>query len=210
MLQLPEVHSVLASAGQAGAMIAEVASLRETTAGDQDVILPPKIFRHLLQLLANLLDKPVKLIKEQRRPRCRRPPLDVVVDVDLAVQPPVLISSGHQLEVAVFLTDGGVCPVIKVLVISLPLTLHSPPVIPAELGADSAPVTDAGHHQVTPHPVIQGQPERHVAAPASEAAVQLQPRDLVTEQPPRGQEVTVGEVITRTWDTKAGLVHITT
>ena len=55
MLQLPEVHSVLASTGQAGAMIAEVASLRETTAGDQDVILPPKIFRHLLQLLANLV-----------------------------------------------------------------------------------------------------------------------------------------------------------
>ena len=48
MLQLPEVHSVLASAGQAGAMIAEVASLRETTAGDQDVILPPKLIRHLL------------------------------------------------------------------------------------------------------------------------------------------------------------------
>ena len=53
MLQLPEVHSVLASTGQARAMIAEMASLCETTARDQDVILPPKISRQ--KLLANLL-----------------------------------------------------------------------------------------------------------------------------------------------------------
>ena len=70
------------------------------------------------------MDKPVKLIKKQRRPRFRRPPLDVGVDVDLAVQPPVLISPGHELEVAVFLIDGSVCPVIKVLLISLTLTLQ--------------------------------------------------------------------------------------
>ena len=53
MLQLSEVNSVLASTGQAGAMIAEMASLCETTARDQDVILPPKISRQ--KLLANLL-----------------------------------------------------------------------------------------------------------------------------------------------------------
>ena len=43
MLQLPEVNSVLAGAGEAGAMITEVTSFRETTAGDQDVILSPKM-----------------------------------------------------------------------------------------------------------------------------------------------------------------------
>ena len=47
VLQLPEVDSVLAGAGEAGPVVAEVASLSKTTAGDKDVILPPKIVSHL-------------------------------------------------------------------------------------------------------------------------------------------------------------------
>ena len=47
MLQLPEVDSVLAGAGEAGPVVAEVTSLSETTTRDKDVILPPKIVSHL-------------------------------------------------------------------------------------------------------------------------------------------------------------------
>lgn len=50
MLKLPEVNSVLARAGEARAVIAEVTSFGETTAGDQDVILSPAIISNLLKV----------------------------------------------------------------------------------------------------------------------------------------------------------------
>ena len=43
MLQLPEVDSVLAGAGEAGSMIAKVASLCEAASGYKHVILLPDV-----------------------------------------------------------------------------------------------------------------------------------------------------------------------
>ena len=64
MLQLPEVNSVLAGAGEARAVIAEVTSFGETTAGDQDVILSPAIISNLLRV--NLLGRKANLSSSKR------------------------------------------------------------------------------------------------------------------------------------------------